>query len=735
MHPKLYYCVDVNDTNHVVVAVKKNTAKISENTKKLHEELVTILKKHGSLEFISQLQTIWFYSNFKKYHVVLQTFDDSAIIKYFLGLFLKYHNLDAKDVPSNLPRDTMDKICDYYTSICETELEPDGIIPSYMNLADFVNNMGKTIGEPKSLLRDSYKTEHTTVLFQSVSDYFKSKYGFTTNDAISFMSELTNYMDNMIENRLDFGRRNFKNSYDDFKANRDMGTPLDFSSSDFDRQIETSLYSVFNLLGVEKVFAINVEWFSDYNSLDKTAFKNFLDAQSCKLGQQHDDFKYHHSKNILDYKSFIKFDEQNYYFIMPDITMSNPDLILEHLLDDEKQNNTAIWKKYESGKSKYLAESTFEYIARIFPEKQLYKNLFYTVGQTRHEVDLLALYDNKILVVDSKSNLMYNAEMRDRNYGNDSKHTTDTENMETPDQRVKRYIQSSDVATFENESGDVILTLDNKNKQYDFMFTSVVLSSDDLPDISEYDATSQNDRQWVVHLHDLNMVTAFITSPLYFLHYIHQHLFGYNKVMRKPFEEVYFLAIYLKTGNFYDHDDEFNKCQPRDYPLEVDIEEKFESFLDDKENFTAPPIPLNPISDLIENLEKYNQPGFSDIVFLLLDLQIKDKKFVEGAIKKYLKETSKHGQPNDFHTCAPSLNLGFSYFIADTTTNLYKLAKRRTILHKYEHRISRWGMICRNVNDKKNAATGFYYNDDPWKFDPELESRAKSADSNFFDDF
>ncbi|MCY4490816.1 MAG: hypothetical protein OXC46_05050 [Thaumarchaeota archaeon] len=727
--------MDVNIIKQGIPADKKTTSKISEKTKKLHDELVTILKKHGSLEFISQLQTIWFYSDFKRYYTILQTFDESAIIKYFLGLFLKYHNLDAKDVSCNLPRDTMDKLCDYYASICETKLQPDGINPSNLELTDFLSNMGKAIGESKSLLHDSYKDEHTVVMFQSVSDYFKSKYGFTTNEAISFMSELTNYMENMIEKRLAFGSINFKNSYDDFKANRDMGTPLDFSSADFDRQFETSLHSVFNLLGVEKVFAINVEWFSNYYSLDRVAFKNFLDAQSCKIGQQYDDFEYYYSKNILDYKSFIKFDEQNYYFIMPDITMSNPDLILEHFLVDEKQNNTAIWKKYESSKSKYLEELTFEYISRVFPEKQLYRNLFYTVGQTRHEVDLLVLYDNKILVVDSKSNLAYNAKIRDRNYRNGSERIEDTKNLKTPAQRVKRYIQLSDVATFENESGDVILSLDNKNKKYDIMFTNVVLSLDDLPDTPIYDITLRiNDQQWVVHLHDLNMVTAFITSPLYFLHYIHQHLFGNNKVMRKPFDEIYFLAIYLKTGNFYDHESDF-RLLSREYSLEFDIKGKFESFLDDKENFTAPSIPLNPISDLIENLEKYKQPGFSDIIFLLLDLQIDDKKFIADTIKDYLQEIRTLGQPNECYVCSIPLNLGFSYFIADTTTNLYRLAKRRTIMHKYENKLSRWAMICRNVNDKKNAATGFFYIDDPWKFDPELESRAKSTDSNFFDDF
>ena len=192
------------------------------------------------------------------------------------------------------------------------------------------------------------------------------------------------------------------------------------------------------------------------------------------------------------------------------------------------------------------------------------------------------------------------------------------------------------------------------------------------------------------------------------------------------------MGCYFKSGNLYD--------QVYSSENRLDLVWLAGDFFDPFEKHYVlgeekPEIPLNPISELIHNLEKYHQPGFSDIVLLLLDFPHYHKKSIKKKIKEKVNKIQRDGAPDGFHIAVPSLDIGFSYFTATTTSNLYKLAKKRCLLQKYTQKLSRWGMIARNVTDKKNLTTVFYYNDDSWKYDPVQESNKHLVGKNYFQDF
>ena len=391
-------------------------------------------------------------------------------------------------------------------------------------------------------------------------------------------------------------------------------------------------------------------------------------------------------------------------------------------------------EKYESSKSSYLEKKTYEYFARVFPKKHLHSNLYYRINRDRFETDLLVIFDNKILIVESKSNHLPIAARRGGMLSLERGLEKIVKEAYLQAERVKSYIQSSDIVTFENESGTSVLKLNNKNTKYQFFYVNSTLELLDSlaanpQDLDALNLFQNKNYPWSVNLYDLDIITDTIKSPVYLLHYIHQRLNNHKRGIVQSIDEGVFLGYYFKYGNFYEQAYDSEKKSINRIMLGPDFFDPFEKHYTFGEE--KPEIPLSPISDLISNLEKYHQPGFSDIALLLLDFPLHHKSLIKKKIKGKMDKIQRDNYPDGFHIAIPALDIGFSYFTSTTTSSLYKRAKERC-LQKHTQHVSRWAMIARNVTDKKNLATVFYYNDNSWKYDPIQESNRHLINVNYF---
>ena len=702
-------------------------------------ELVELLEKHGSIELMSQLASLEIQAQSPLFSDPGNPSSENAFVLFLSGLFLKHQNLNVFPIHPRLPYIFIDNLTEYYNNFKFLIMWDSISDPSQTNSLKFHSKLGKFFADTNPRSFNFQKIEHVRTVFSTIDDYFDHKYGFKIEDALQFTSLLTDHAEQLMRERYQLGKAKFEQAIRDFNKPDNAELRQQYLDNGYTADQAAAYYANFCFLfGSEKIFLIDVDDFCRKYKLTKVKeFRNFFESLSCTFGQQFDYFKDPLSDNILIYKPFIKINDKHYFCPLLTYIYPNLDLILEYLLEHEKQNMTQVWKKYESSKSGYLEKKTYEYFARVFP-KNLYRNLYYKINRERFETDLLVIFDNKILIVESKSNHLPIAARR----GGMSSLETGLEKIVKTAylqaERVKNYIQSSDIVTFENESGTNVLTLNNKNIKYQFFYVNSTLELLDSlaanpQDLDALNLFQNKNYPWSVNLYDLDIITDTIKSPVYLLHYIHQRLSNHKRGIVQSITEGEFLGYYFKHGNFYEQEYDSEEKSINRMMLGADLFDPFERHYTFEEK--KPEIPSNPVSDLIHNLEKYHQLGFSDIALLLLDFPLRHKRLIKKTMKEKMDKIQRDASPDAFYIVVPALDIGFSYFTSTTTSNLYKLAKKRCLLQKYIQRVSRWAMIARNITDKKNLATVFYYNNDSWTYDPVQEANKHLATVKYFQEF
>lgn len=718
--------------------IKKSKEESEKDAKKYYLELEEQLKKYGSLELLSQLTLMEIRAQSPQFHNASNPMSENPFVLFLSGMFLKYNNFEAKAVHPSILQDVLDTITKYFDNF-RLELMFKSIDKNLdTSSLEFNSTQEKFLSDANPRSFPHQKTDHVKAVFTKIDDFLQTNFGFNTNDALEFIDKLIEIASTKVTEKHNLGKEMHDKAEQDFNKPENSELIKKLEENGMSREYASYLFADAHFLnGAERIFVINPETFCKENKIErKEQFKNFIQSLSCTFGKQLDNFVNPLSDNILIYKPFIKIDDNAYF--CPMLTSLNPklDSILEYLLNDEKKKDTNVWKKYESAKSKYLENKTYEYFSRLFPTKDMYQNLFYKINQDRMETDLLIIYDNKIIVVESKSNHLPIAAKRGGMKSLEKGLKKIIKKAYLQAKRTREYIRSSEEVSFENEAGEEILRINNKNNDYEFIFINSTLEVLDsfaanLKELDVLELFEENDYPWSVNLYDLDVITDCIPSLVYLLHYIHQRLESQKRGIFRSITEGEFLGYYFKNGNFYEYAYDIGRPIGR-ISLIPGFFDQFENHyvFDEKK----PTIEIeSTLAGLIKNMEKYHQKGFTDITTLLLDFPIGERKMIGKKMKQKLIKIEKDKSPDGFFAAFPEpYNIGFSYFTSPTTTDFYKHAKKRMLLCKYNQKITKWAMIGRNYNDKKNFATFFYYVDEPWKHDELLENDLEAIQTNYF---
>ena len=108
------------------------------------------------------------------------------------------------------------------------------------------------------------------------------------------------------------------------------------------------------------------------------------------------------------------------------------------------------------------------------------------------------------------------------------------------------------------------------------------------------------------------------------------------------------LGYYFQNGNFYKY--AFNAEEGKNInriSLGADFFDLFEQYYVFGEK--KPRIEIqSTLAELIKNLEKYNQKGFTDITNVLLDFPICERQLIGEKIKEALNKIERNDKPNGF---------------------------------------------------------------------------------------
>ena len=676
------------------------------------------LQQYGSVELIANLAVKETYDQSTLFHNPLNPMGENPFVAYSLGLFLSNNNLNAGEPHPNQLNEFVELLTKYFDAFKISLMRIDNKNHKPEDDIMFLSQLQKIEDDLNPHMFPNQKDEFFQKVFYPLNDYFVSKYGFSIDNAKNFVDIFADRLGMHMHDRHKLACEKYHEVKEYLTKPEAVPLLKEYEKNSVTPEQMLRFYAdAHRLSNSNCILTINVdEYCSEQNIENKDVFRKYLNTFSCTFGDQFEEFGDPLSDNIIFYKPIIKLDDDTFFIPKPDFLHDKLDLLLEFLLEGEKQSHSDIWNNFVELRSEYLENKSHEFFARIFPEKCLFQNAFYWIGKNRKEIDLLVVYDNKIFIVESKSgDLPLSAKKEGaKKFQIRLMDLVKKALLQATDARD--YIKSQPKVQFWNKSKDKILTeIDSSKNNYEFFFIDVTLEylgsfATSLKNLDAFNFFEKNEYPWSVYLHDLDVVTDLLNQPIYFLHYLEQRMIAQEENIFGSTLELSLLAYYLIHGTFHTRafTDLENVGRISLLPNLMDPIEKHYLLNEKKPRLDIP----KKIEELLMNMQKYHQRGFTKITSLLLDFPLYYKKSIEMKLMKIFEQTNKNKVPDGFSIAlAKPFDIGFSYFTSFGMKNFYKHVINEYKKRKNEQQITRWATIGRNVLDKKNYATFFIYDD------------------------
>lgn len=383
--------------------------------------------------------------------------------------------------------------------------------------------------------------------------------------------------------------------------------------------------------------------------------------------------------------------------------------IFEGFLDQEKEIYPKIWSRYLKRKKQFTEKKVSSCFSRIFPEKDVYSNLFYdyqdpSPDETDH---IIPFYDN-ILIAEDKSG-KYTTPARRGGKERIKHHLKElVEDSYVQGLRCRDYIKSTKNASFKNDKQKIVLTLHYDPKKTNFFLINVTFEHlynfSSVFILKTLNMFKEDEYLWSISLFDLDLITQYFSTPLTFIHYIESRL---RAPMFFAFDEISFLGYYLQQGNFtvYPIDGKipFITLTP-EYLVEFD-----QYYLKGEEK---PKLEIeDDILKLVQDLERLTPENFIQISNAILDLRHNLREELIKGIKRASSKTSIDGKRHDTLLYLKPLKTGISVFTQIGTSNLHSNLQDFCNYCKNNYDANCWIGIGIDILDRKHFAQEFVFVD------------------------
>ena len=531
------------------------------------------------------------------------------------------------------------------------------------------------------------REEYYQRVFEPLDSYIMAKYGFTVRYANDFAKKFAEKLQVNVDKR-------FRSSAKKFNATQKLladTTIKDVVESLTKVQCDANNAS---WLAAEKNFCENaqdlltVRLDERQGRNDYEMYKNYLNTFSCSLDGQTGGFPESASENILETKPIINIDDES-FFLPLYVQLHRVDVLLESILKDDP----IIWNDLFKLKLKYINEKIYEYFSRVFPQECIFQNVYYK----DRKIDLLVVYDTKILVVG------HDVSGRGTNHKDTVFELIEKTTSNGED--IKSYVESESKVTFwKGRSKKDVLFETKHDVDYKFFFIGITLDSIGhfLPNITYNNIHNfQHQIPSLFYLHDVDTITDKLHHPIYLIHYLEK------RAEIQKFSTIFFtsemaiLSEYLENGMDVDY-------------MQMMSSKRFISGINERgflnEERTLD-IPVK-LEDLLLNMQKYRQKGFTEVTSLLLDFPDDRKKEIGKMMKESINYVVSKGEIRGGFLVSHRCSFGFGYYANNTMKDFYKFCKEQIEDRKSEYDITKYAVIGRNIVDKKNFATFFIYDDE-----------------------
>lgn len=247
-------------------------------------------------------------------------------------------------------------------------------------------------------------------IYSQLDSYFLQHYGFTAQDVLNFQDKIIHRIERLFNQKLKHvsnAVRQAKLDLEDIEKGeelREMYKANGILAEEMLRAYGNHLFTN----NTKEIFTFSVDQFClDEGINDKDKFCKYVNAISCRFGEQDSGFASPLDHNIIFSKPIIQFEDDRFFCPIADL-LTNLHVVLPKLLEKEKDQQTKVWEKFLNLRATFTEKKIVESLGDIFDKKKILQNLFYEFQGQRYKADVLLPYDNKIILIEAKSRIFQN---------------------------------------------------------------------------------------------------------------------------------------------------------------------------------------------------------------------------------------------------------------------------------------------------------------------------------------
>lgn len=481
------------------------------------------------------------------------------MIEYLLGLLCTIEPSEGGELPYDDIHETTDKL----TQSLLFHLIDDDVdiqsLPDRERHQHFIE--GQVLTRELTAGRFVYPAQYLEAAERAYSphnDMLQDELGFTIQDSIRFVKELSQLYQQRYQRMLDLsgeigriarvahgGFIRYLEQYNDDEEGMEEYLDSDELEEAQQEMIEAEqrYQEAKQNLWIEKETLF--ERFSD----NEQSFGNFLNRMTVSLGSvPEEDFTYPYEHNPLHGRPIIEHDGE---YIIPHFNAlfrAVAETYYYNLIDlSEYGSQDEHGGEFGSRWGDYVEEWAYECILSLFPDTEVLVNPEYSVAGENYEADIVILHEDTCIVIECKAKKLtlptrrgdYQAVQDDVTDGIGDGHDQASRLIDyIQDGNVTELSANNDTVTIDAGSIDRYLPVIVLREQYDWIATTEYGSIADIEDHLPY----------VTSVYDLEVITECLKSPNRFINYVTKRIqLSQAQKLESP-DELDYLGAYIDNG-------------------------------------------------------------------------------------------------------------------------------------------------------------------------------------------
>jgi hypothetical protein len=542
-----------------------------------------------------------------------------------------------------------------------------------------VHQMAISLSAEQLLVRNETFEEHhwerLEDLYEPYNDHFKTKLGFTVEEAIRICLTIDAYINESFLAGVSETRRHFDQMYSEILAHKHRGLPTKnfYPQEYFDRfqtmtdeEIEFEIKAsttTYMMVTMGHRLSFTSELISEMEGIDLEIVKAFLKTFCLDFEEVHPNFSMPEILHPLKDKPLLHHDGRFLCSSVPLLDYSLDRLFEKVLFSDSKKI-----EKYKQRRHDYLLETGMGYLTDTLETQDFYINLTYEGG----ELDGLIFCGNNALFIEAKSHHI--TDRAKKGYIDRLLNHVDEIVQESHFQakRTYEYLKGKEKAEFRQKNGAKVYIDGSRFKNAYF----ISLTLDDIKAIScslkagnTLGLFDEHTFPWIISLYDLRVICEHMEGPAYLLQYIHRRKEFFKVQKYYVHDELDLLYHYLERNMRFDDILEKHRTDKHviKLPSMSDFFNSYYAFeqghikkrVAKKKHYTIGPV--KKVVNLLENSQLINS---TDAAIQILELGSKTKMRLFKSIQLVKKKFKKDGQNHDFRMMGDDIFDGSTWMLS-----------------------------------------------------------------------